>query len=118
MNITITDSAQEILSRKLGNTSTFLLVTNDGANDYSSAGGACTIGDRFLLVPIEEAIDPFTIQVPSNHFKVYISDYEKMFLGQDIVINFNKNAYTLVLTNETGILDNNLATNAPVMAHS
>ncbi|MGX7198362.1 iron-sulfur cluster biosynthesis family protein [Enterococcus nangangensis] len=118
MKVTMTTSAAQVLRDKLPHQKVFLLTTNDGANEFSSAGGACMIGDRFQLVPVEQAVEPFTERVQTDPYEIYISNYEKMFLGDAPRVTFNEHLHLLQLTNETGILDANLHLAEPVASYS
>ena len=109
MNLTITDAAQTFLISKLSKAKTFLLTLNDGSNQFSTAEGCCMIGDRFQIVVVEDKLAPFTIPLESNAFTVYTSEYDKMFLGKQIILDFNQSSHLLVLKNENGILDINVA---------
>lgn len=109
MELTITEQAQQRLISKLHNDTSFLLILNDGSNPYSSAEGCCLIGDRFLIVPTNEPIDPFTKRIANKDYQVYTSDYDAIFLTGKLVLTLHPNSGTLVLKNESGILDNNVA---------
>lgn len=108
MELTITASANQRLKSVLGTQTTFLLVLNDGSNQFSSAEGCCMIGDRFLIVPTTEKIEPFTLPITNSDYTIHTSTYETMFLKGNLVLDLNPSSGTLVLKNESGILDNNL----------
>lgn len=111
MKLTISEAAQHYLTNKLGAGATFLLTLNDGSNQFSSAGGTCMIGDKYQIVSLPQPVAPYTIQLANQPFNVYISEYEKMFLGQAVKLAINPSSATLVLKDETGLLDNNLLIN-------
>lgn len=54
MSLTISEEVKQRLAPFLTETNTFLLVANDGSNPYSSAEGCCMIGDRFIIVPVDQ----------------------------------------------------------------
>ena len=60
MSLTISEEVKQRLAPFLTETNTFLLVANDGSNPYSSAEGCCMIGDRFIIVPVDQAEAPYT----------------------------------------------------------
>ncbi|MTD39027.1 iron-sulfur cluster biosynthesis family protein [Erwinia sp. CPCC 100877] len=109
MELTITGQAQMSLATKLENYSAFLLILNDGFNPFSSAEGCCLIGDRFLIVPTNEPIEPFTKLIQNETYRVYTSDYDALFLTGKLVLAVNPSAGTLILKNEGGILDHNVS---------
>lgn len=110
MNLTITEKAAEKLPQKY---TSFILTLNDGSNQFSNAEGCCMIGERFLIVPITETIDPFTLPVPAEHFHFYTSSYDTMFLKGQLVLDVNSASQTLMLKNEAGYLDTNVTIKQP-----
>lgn len=105
MELTITTEAAQRLPQ---GTTQFILTANDGSNQFSSAEGCCMIGERFLIAPIEEIIVPFTLEIPSNLFTFYTSEYDTMFLTGHLELMVHPTSGTLVLKNESGYLDNNV----------
>ena len=65
MSLTISEEVKQRLAPFLTETNTFLLVANDGSNPYSSAEGCCMIGDRFIIVPVDQAEAPYTETIPN-----------------------------------------------------
>ena len=63
MSLTISEEAKQRLAPFLTEANTFLLVANDGSNPYSSAEGCCMIGDRFIIVPVDQAEAPIPKQL-------------------------------------------------------
>jgi uncharacterized protein YqkB len=108
MELTVTEPAKKVLELKLGQLSEFLFVLNDGSNQFSSAEGCCLIGDRFLIVPTAEPIEPFTKPIKNNEYRIFTSEYDAIFLTGKLVLDVNPSSGTLVLKNEGGILDNNV----------
>jgi uncharacterized protein YqkB len=105
MDLTITSEAATHLPQDV---TQFILTANDGSNQFSSAAGCCMIGERFLITPIEEIIAPFTLEIPSNLFTFYTSEYDTMFLSGHLELFVHPTSGTLVLKNESGYLDNNV----------
>lgn len=118
MQLTLTSAALAALQKKVGDVSTFALALNDGSNQFSNAGGACMIGDRFQLVPLHATTAPFTEKILATPVAVYISTYETIFLGEHPLIDFDAQYYTFVLKNETGLVDSNLLINEKFLVNS
>ena len=98
MSLTISEEVKQRLAPFLTETNTFLLVANDGSNPYSSAEGCCMIGDRFIIVPVDQAEAPYTETIA----------YDQMFLTGHLQLVIHPNAGTITLKNESGILDSNV----------
>jgi len=96
MELAISLAAQKQLASKLNNRSTFLLVSNDGSNQFSSAQGCCMIGDRFLIVSVDQGIAPFTVPIDNALYQVYTSTYDKLFLTGLLQLTVNEGSSTLV----------------------
>jgi hypothetical protein len=69
VSLTISEEVKQRLAPFLTETNTFLLVANDGSNPYSSAEGCCMIGDRFIIVPVDQAL---LSNMPLSFFKVMV----------------------------------------------
>ena len=82
MSLTISEEVKQRLAPFLTETNTFLLVANDGSNPYSSAEGCCMIGDRFIIVPVDQAEAPYTKTIANDSFHVYTSTYDQMFFNR------------------------------------
>ena len=108
MSLTISEEAKQRLAPFLTEANTFLLVANDGSNPYSSAEGCCMIGDRFIIVPVDQAEAPYTETIANDSFHVYTSTYDQMFLTGHLQLVIHPNAGTITLKNESGILDSNV----------
>lgn len=108
MSLTISEEVKQRLAPFLTETNTFLLVANDGSNPYSSAEGCCMIGDRFIIVPVDQAEAPYTETIANDSFHVYTSTYDQMFLTGHLQLVIHPNAGTITLKNESGILDSNV----------
>ena len=80
----------------------YILTSNDGSNQFSSAAGCCMIGERFLITPIDEPLDPY------NEFTFFTSTYDQMFLTGHLILDVHPTSGTLILKNESGYLDTNL----------
>lgn len=115
MKIKITPRAKKVLDEKLGGATTLLLTLDDGSNNFSSAGGTCTIGDRFQFVA-RDAVEPFTIPVENDDYTIFTSDYELRFLGQHPVLDTHEHYPKLLFKNESGMLDSNFKVVVPVQA--
>ncbi|EJC3746365.1 iron-sulfur cluster biosynthesis family protein [Enterococcus faecium] len=107
MKLTISNTAKDYLGEKITN-KTFILALNDGSNQFSTVGGSCAVGDKFQIIPTVKSTSDYSIVLPNPTFTVYISNLEKTFLGNDITIDFNLRTYSLILKNESGILDANV----------
>lgn len=86
----------------------YILTSNDGSNQFSSAAGCCMIGERFLITPIDEPLDPYNELVSSNQFTFFTSTYDQMFLTGHLILDVHPTSGTLILKNEGGYLDTNL----------
>lgn len=111
MKLTISPAAEDYLTQKLGANATFLLTLNDGSNQFSSAGGTCMIGDKYQIVRVRRPVSPYNTQLLTHPFSVFISNYDRMFLGQSVQLDFRTTSGTLILKDESGLLDNNLVIN-------
>ncbi|GCF92980.1 hypothetical protein NRIC_08710 [Enterococcus florum] len=111
MNIRVSESAATALKTKL-NSSSFILALNDGSNQFSTVGGSCAIGDKFQIFATDGPKDNYTEKLAGKPFEIYISDGEKLFLGEEVLIDFNQRLNSFVLKNESGILDNNILVKA------
>ncbi len=69
MSLTISEEAKQRLAPFLTEANTFLLVANDGSNPYSSAEGCCMIGDRFIIVPVDQAEAPYTETIANDLYQ-------------------------------------------------
>ncbi|WP_368545478.1 iron-sulfur cluster biosynthesis family protein [Enterococcus faecalis] len=107
MEIKITPKAINALRKRL-RTPIFILALDDGSNQFSTRGGACSVGDSFQIIDIDEEVENYNIMLENPDFTVYISKNEKYFLGDNIAIDFNESMSTLILKNSSGILDSNL----------
>ncbi|MBO1304609.1 iron-sulfur cluster biosynthesis family protein [Enterococcus sp. 669A] len=108
MKLTIRDQAVDALTNKLDSNSGFILALNDGSNQFSTVGGSCAVGDKFQIIPADEPTGQFQEKLENDQFNVYISDEEKVFLGNEVVIDFNERLSTFSLKNESGTLDPNI----------
>ncbi len=108
MKLIVRDQAAEALAGKLGSNEEFILALNDGSNQFSTVGGSCAVGDKFQIIPTEGPTGQFQEVLDSDRFKVYISDEEKVFLGNEVIIDFNERLNTFSLKNESGTLDPNI----------
>lgn len=97
MSLTISEEVKQRLAPFLTETNTFLLVANDGSNPYSSAEGCCMIGDRFIIVPVDQAEAPYTETIANDSFHVYTSTYDQMFLTGHLQLVIHPNAGTITL---------------------
>lgn len=86
----------------------YILTSNDGSNQFSSAAGCCMIGERFLITPIDEPLAPYNELVSSNQFTFFTSTYDQMFLTGHLILDVHPTSGTLILKNEGGYLDTNL----------
>lgn len=86
----------------------YIITSNDGSNQFSSAAGCCMIGERFLITPITEPLPRYSEVVSSNRFTFFTSTYDQMFLTGHLVLTVHPSSGTLILKNEGGYLDNNL----------
>ena len=68
----------------------YILTSNDGSNQFSSAAGCCMIGERFLITPIDEPLDPYNELVSSNQFTFFTSTYDQMFLTGHLILDVQK----------------------------
>ncbi|EGO8523639.1 iron-sulfur cluster biosynthesis family protein [Enterococcus faecalis] len=107
MKLTISDTAKKYLAEKVPH-NTFILALNDGSNQFSNVGGSCAVGDKFQIISTDNSVNGYSIVLSDPTFTVHISNAEKTFLGNDIKIDFNPRTYSLVLKNESGILDSNV----------
>lgn len=108
MKLVIRDQAEKALADKLGSNEGFILALNDGSNQFSTVGGSCAVGDKFQIIPAEGPTEQFQEVLESGRFKAYISEGEKVFLGNEVVIDFNERLNTFSLKNESGTLDPNI----------
>ncbi|MEO1771950.1 MULTISPECIES: iron-sulfur cluster biosynthesis family protein [Enterococcus] len=108
MKLDIRKQAVEALTDKLGSNEGFILALNDGSNQFSTVGGSCAVGDKFQIIPTEGPTEQFQEVLENDRFKVYISDEEKVFLGNEVVIDYNDRLSTFSLKNESGTLDSNI----------
>lgn len=51
----------------------YILTSNDGSNQFSSAAGCCMIGERFLITPIDEPLDSYNELVKQSVYFLYIN---------------------------------------------
>ena len=79
MSLTISEEVKQRLAPFLTETNTFLLVANDGSNPYSSAEGCCMIGDRFIIVPVDQAEAPYTETIANDSFTSILRRMTKCF---------------------------------------
>lgn len=108
MKVTITPEAAIVIDKKIEPKSGFIIALNDGSNNFSRVGGSCAIGDKFQILPLTAKYDAFNLQLDNPDYEVYTSKAEAVFLGEAVKIDFHDRLGNFSLTNETGILDNNL----------
>lgn len=108
MKITISPAAEAVIDKRIEPKKGFILALNDGSNAYSKIGGSCAIGDKFQILPLSMKNEHFDIKIDNPDFDIYISKEEQVFLGENAKIDFHDRLSNFTLSNESGILDNNM----------
>lgn len=107
MAIHITDTANKLLMDKGVHDKILLLITDDGGGKYSLNGGACSIGAKFTLIYLDNSDSLYPIKLQNEQdVDLYTSEYDLMFLGSGLTLDFNK--YQLILRDDSGMLDTNV----------
>lgn len=107
-NIKITDAAYRVLEHKAITDKPLLLITNDAGGQYSSMGGACSIGANFSILVLEKPDPEYTVLLANNQkLALYTSDYDLVFLGQGLILDYKQPR--LLLRNDAGLLDTSVA---------
>ncbi len=108
MKLNFTSEAITLLQQKYDQVTSYILAVNDGTNAFSSSEGCCMIGDRFLLQPITEIIEPYTVKLSTEPFTVYTAAYDQMFLSGDLTLSISPSTHNLQLNDSRGIVDYNV----------
>lgn len=108
MKLNITAEATTLLQQNYDKVPSYILAVNDGTNAFSSSEGCCMIGDRFLLQPITEIIEPYTVKLSTEPFTVYTAAYDQMFLSGDLTLSISPATRNLQLNDSRGIVDYNV----------
>lgn len=107
-NIKITDAAYRILEDKKITAKPLLLITNDAGGQYSSMGGACSIGSNFSIIILDKSDPEYAVPLENQQgLTLCTSDYDLLFLGQGIILDYQQSR--LILRNDGGLLDTSVA---------
>lgn len=110
MKLTITNDAMTYLKKRLPYAKYFILTADDGSNQYSKGGGACTVGDTFQVVGVLKLEAPYDQELETNQdVPFYTSKNDETFFDAGMKLDFNNNWLQLKTNNE--ILDGQVTTN-------
>ncbi|MDT2598218.1 iron-sulfur cluster biosynthesis family protein [Enterococcus hulanensis] len=108
MNITLTDTASEIIRNKVGDDKAFLLALNDGPNAFVAHDWCCAKGNQFQIVPVFNQVDGYTTKLSNPEFNVYVSEEEKPYLADHLVMDFDAKMNSFQLKCENNTIDSNI----------
>ncbi|GCF95643.1 hypothetical protein NRIC_35340 [Enterococcus florum] len=108
MEIYVTDSAAEVLNRKVGDDKAFLIALNDPSNGFAAHEWFCAKGSAFQIVPIFTPVEGYDTRIQNPEFNVYISKHEKPSLGEQLTMDFDTQMNSFQLKCEKGTLDSNI----------
>lgn len=109
MDLTITNEALTYIKKRLPEAAYYLLTADDGSNQYSAGGGACSVGDTFQVVGVKELEAPYDIKMEnSQDVPFYTSKNDTTFFEPGMKIDFKSNF--LQLKNDGGMMDGQVTT--------
>lgn len=108
MNITLTDTASEIIRNKVGDDKAFLLALNDGPNAFAAHDWCCAKGNQFQIVPVFNQVEGYTTKLSNPEFNVYVSEEEKPYLADHLFMDFDTKMNSFQLKCENNTIDSNI----------
>lgn len=109
MKLTISTSAQSIISPKLRPDTLILLNYDDGVGPYSPHGlEALQISFKLVLISKGMPMDDYDLSMPSDLGPIHIKGYSARFFGSNLKIDFNARYHLLSLSDDGEVLEDNL----------
>ncbi|WP_429970342.1 iron-sulfur cluster biosynthesis family protein [Fructilactobacillus sp. Tb1] len=109
MDLTITNDALAYIEKRLPDAKYYILTADDGSNQYSRGGGACTVGDTFQVVGVTKLEAPYDQELNTNQdVPFYTSKNDETFFDEGLKLSFVNNWLRLTTNNE--ILDGQVTT--------
>ncbi|MGC6769633.1 iron-sulfur cluster biosynthesis family protein [Enterococcus sp. LJL51] len=109
MYLKITDQAQKKLSSYVNENTIVILDMDDGAGEYSKVG-FCSLdmSFRILILNSSQSKKDYDALVESSIGDIYIKDYSKRYLDEEMTLDFDQRLHTLNLKTPSGTLDSSV----------
>lgn len=107
MKLTITDAAVKQLKKNFPVNSRLLLSFDDGVGPFSKVG-VCSLDTSYDIIAVDkDAQTPdYDTSLDSNFGDWYFKGYSKIYLDQDMKLDYKNNQ--IILSSESGIMDSNI----------
>ncbi|BAL61484.1 iron-sulfur cluster biosynthesis family protein [Melissococcus plutonius] len=109
MYLKISDEAKKKLDVYMEENIVPILDLDDGVGEFSSVGN-CSLGTNFrlLLLDKNQNRQSFNAKLDSDIGEIYIKDYSKKYLDEEMLLMINPRLQSLQLSGPSGVLNSNL----------
>jgi uncharacterized protein YqkB len=109
MYLKITDAAKNKLEDYLNQKATIILDLDDGVGKYSKMG-ICSLDTSFRILILDKTQDlsDFTVTLDSDIGEVYIKDYSKMYMDEQMTLDLDERLHMFKLSGPSGSLDSHV----------
>ncbi len=106
MYLKVTDAAKVQIDKYLSEDSLVILDLDDGVGEYSKLG-VCSLDTSFriLLLDKEQSHGDFGTTFDSDIGRIYIKDYSKIYLDEQMTLDFDPRLFNFTLKSGGGTLD-------------
>ena len=108
--ITVTDSAQAKIRKKITGPAKLLLSYNDGVGPYSNVG-SCSIGTDFDVIAVKPGTSTpdYQAKLDSRMGPFYYKKYSARYLDRDLKLDVATSFNQLTLSGQGGLIDGSVS---------